>query len=323
MMFDGFANVWTPVMLHRKIGARPVRTVLAGVPLVLFRGKGGRLGALIDRCPHRGVALSLGRVTDDGCLECPFHGWRFDPCGENHHVPLNPDAKTARLGAQALPIRQIGDLVWVYTAAGAEHVPEPSVPAGLADPGLARCYVERLWACHWTRAMENMLDSPHLPFVHRRTIGGSMRARMTARSRLEVEWEDRPWGGVSRANLDGERNEAFLEFHRPNMMSLHIPIPGKILGIHALVIPADTGATRLLVVGSRSFLRWPILGPLFGRLNGAIAAEDRAVVESSGPDEVPPPGEEPSVATDRATLQFRKYYYETLRPSRMGGGATG
>jgi phenylpropionate dioxygenase-like ring-hydroxylating dioxygenase large terminal subunit len=34
------------------------------------------VGALLDRCPHRGVALSLGTITD-GCLACPFHGWRF------------------------------------------------------------------------------------------------------------------------------------------------------------------------------------------------------------------------------------------------------
>ena len=29
----------------------------------------------------------------------------------------------------------------------------------------------------------------------------------------------------------------------------------------------------------------------------------------------PPPGVEPSVATDRATLQFRKYYHDVLRGS--------
>jgi len=41
-------------------------------------------------------------------------------------------------------------------------------------------------------------------------------------------------------------------------------------------------------------------------------------VESSGRDETPPPGAELSVRTDRATLQFRKYYYETVRPSVAG-----
>jgi hypothetical protein len=39
------------------------------------------------------------------------------------------------------------------------------------------------------------------------------------------------------------------------------------------------------------------------------------VVESGGAKEIPPAADEKSVATDRATLQFRKYYYQTLRHS--------
>ena len=50
-------------------------------------------------------------------------------------------------------------------------------------------------------------------------------------------------------------------------------------------------------------------------MNGLIADEDRAVVESSGSEETPLPGAEHSVRTDRATLRFRKYFYENLRPS--------
>lgn len=37
----------------------------------------GRHVALLDRCPHRDVALSDGLVSD-GTLVCPGHFWRFD-----------------------------------------------------------------------------------------------------------------------------------------------------------------------------------------------------------------------------------------------------
>ena len=37
---------------------------------------GGRVQALLDRCPHRDVALS-GGVVRDGLLTCPGHFWRF------------------------------------------------------------------------------------------------------------------------------------------------------------------------------------------------------------------------------------------------------
>jgi phenylpropionate dioxygenase-like ring-hydroxylating dioxygenase large terminal subunit len=313
-MFDGFSNVWTPLVLAKEVRRKPVRIMLAGEPIVLFRGADGAVGALIDRCPHRGAALSLGRVGADGCLECPFHGWRFDTEGRNRRAPLNPDARLDQLGAAALPLRQLGEMIWVYTAPGAAPC-EPAAPEGLTAPGLSRVYVQRLWNCHWARAMENMLDSPHVPFVHRRTIGRASRRRMTATSSMEISWTETLAGGTVRASLDDGPNPAFLEFFRPNIMALTIPIPGKHLRIHALVMPAEAGRTRLTVVGSRDFSRLRLLDPWFAWMNGLIADEDKAVVESSGPAEPPPPGAERSVATDKATLQFRKYYYETLRPS--------
>ena len=144
-MFEGFAKVWTPLIVARRLGRRPLRTVLAGTPIVLFRGAGGVIGALIDRCPHRGAALSLGKVGEDGCLECPFHGWRFDVDGTNRRVPLNPEARLEVLGAQALPVRQLGELIWVYTAPGERSPPEPVVPDSLTSPDLSRIYVERSW----------------------------------------------------------------------------------------------------------------------------------------------------------------------------------
>jgi phenylpropionate dioxygenase-like ring-hydroxylating dioxygenase large terminal subunit len=322
MSFDGFADVWTPVLLRRRLGARPVRVVVAGEPLALFRDGSGRVGALVDRCPHRGVALSLGRVAPDGTLECPFHGWRFDVAGANRHVPLNPEARCEALGAQALPVRELGELIWVYTNPEASAPPEPVVPDSLTDPALARTYIERDWACHWTRAMENMLDSPHLPFVHRRTIGRPFRRVMTEASRMDIRWEDTAFGGRAWASLDGREGSGFLEFYRPNIMVLHLRAPDgakvRLPRIHALVTPAEAGRTRLTVVASRDFARSPLLEPLFRWMSGRIADEDRAVVESSGPLEVPPAARERSVGSDRATLQFRRYYDSRLRGSRAG-----
>ena len=314
-MFDGFARVWTPALLAREVGARPVRRVIGGEPVVFFRDAAGTVAALIDRCPHRAASLSLGRIAPDGCIECPFHGWRFNAKGENVFVPLNPDAKRELLGATALAVRQVGDMLWLYTSPGTDAPSEPVAPDGLYAPGLGRTYVMRDWACHWTRAMENMLDSPHLPFVHRRTIGRSIRRRMTPATRMTIAWEDTPWGGRARAVLDDNGRPAILEFYRPNIMALTIPVPGRHLRIHALVVPTTEGRTRLTVVGSRDFLTAGLFNPFFAWSNGLIADEDKAVVESSGAAEIPPPGTEHSVATDRATLQFRAYYHSELRGS--------
>ena len=136
-MFEGFARVWSPLAPVKAIRRGPLRVVLAGEPIVLFQDRTGAIGALIDRCPHRGVALSLGRVGADGCLECPFHGWRFNVDGVNRRTPLNPQARREGLSAQALPVRRLGDYVWVYTEPGAAAPPEPVAPEGLTAAGLS------------------------------------------------------------------------------------------------------------------------------------------------------------------------------------------
>ncbi|PZR13561.1 MAG: aromatic ring-hydroxylating dioxygenase subunit alpha [Archangium gephyra] len=315
-MFDGFAKVWTPVILATSLRrGRPLPVVLAGEKLVFFRGSNGQAHALVDRCPHRGVSLSLGTVTSDGCLECPFHAWKFDGSGAVTHVPLNPDAKRERLFARAIPVREIGGVLWAWTEVTATPPSEPIVPEALTLPGLARTYFQVEWNAHWSRAMENMLDSPHVPFVHKSTIGRFMRPYLRPDSRMDVNWEDTPWGGTTRSMLDDrEDSGADLHFYRPNMMALNIPVPKQVFRMHAFCVPIDASRTRMIIVGARSFATWRVLNPLFNWSNKRIAAEDRAIVESSWPVEVPPPSEETSVRTDRATLQFRKYYYAQLKP---------
>ncbi len=315
MAFQGFARVWTPLLPSRSVTNGPVGVKVAGEKVVLFRGRDGKAAALVDRCPHRGVELSLGSVGDDGCIACPFHGWRFGADGTARGVPLNPDAKLERLGATPLPVREIGELLWIYTAPGTEAPSEPVPPEALVDPGLRRTYLETTWRCHWTRAMENMLDTPHLPFVHRRSIGRSMARRMTPSSRMEITWEEMPWGSRQGFRLDGKGNLAYLDFHRPNMMALHIPLPGRRFHMHALVVPVDDRTTRLIVASARDFATLAPLDVIFDRINARVAGEDQVVVETSDPVEVPPAGQEVSVATDRATLHFRKYYQEELRGS--------
>jgi nitrite reductase/ring-hydroxylating ferredoxin subunit len=38
----------------------------------------GKPFAVSNRCRHLFASLGKGRVTDDGCLQCPWHGARYD-----------------------------------------------------------------------------------------------------------------------------------------------------------------------------------------------------------------------------------------------------
>lgn len=55
---------------------RPLAVTVEDTPVLLVR-TAGVVRAVGDRCTHRGAPLHEGTVAD-GCVECPWHGSRFD-----------------------------------------------------------------------------------------------------------------------------------------------------------------------------------------------------------------------------------------------------
>lgn len=316
-MFNGFANVWTPVEPAENLRSKPLKVRLAGEDLVIFRGKDGKVGALIDRCPHRSVAFSVGHTCKDGTIECPFHGWRFDTEGNCTHIPFNPlpSEKLRNYSALALPTREAGGLIWVYTGFG--EAPELEVPPLLVDHPEQIGASVFAWKTHWTRGLENMLDFPHLPFAHRQTIGRPMSRQLRPDLKMEMTMEKTVTGFAVESFLDGRKQEAHIEFRQPNLSILSLFLPRGTVIMHIFAVPVDAENTRMFMVrrNSNRFLRpfWKLLA----RVNNKILFEDQLVVESTTPQEVPEPGVEKSVATDAPTLLFRKYYHHALRRSSV------
>jgi phenylpropionate dioxygenase-like ring-hydroxylating dioxygenase large terminal subunit len=313
--FLGFANVWTPVAHSPDLRAgSPLGVRVAGTGVVLWRQLDGTPAALLDRCPHRGAALSLGRVVG-ACLQCPFHGWRFDGAGNVTSVPWNPDAKLGALRAQGVPARELAGQIWIRTSLG-EAPDEPQINDLLTDRNIRVSGFGIEWRVHWTRAMENMLDWPHLPFVHRRTIGRGL-AKLADR-RMDITVEEQPWGFHTTIAVDGDPQRGALDFRWPNVMNLYIPLSGRKLLLAVSCVPIDATRTLLLLTTARSFLRHRWLDVVFNRMNRRIAAEDRAIVESSEPSEIPDARLEKSVRTDAPTLRFRRLYEQRLKPPQPG-----
>jgi phenylpropionate dioxygenase-like ring-hydroxylating dioxygenase large terminal subunit len=295
MMFKGFANQWTAIALSSELGdGKPLGLMIAGERIVLFRDAQGAAQALIDVCPHRGVALSLGKVKD-GCITCPFHGWRFDGNGRCVKVPL---------------VEQSG-LLWLYTAAGPAPATGPAIPDELMRPDLRLAGFAVDWNTHWTRAMENMLDFPHLPFVHTGTIGKSLR-KPAEQGRMDMIMEKTPFGYASRIQIDGKDEPGELDYHFPNIMVLHIPMPWRTLKLCIACVPIDDNRTRMIIASMRNFLKLRMFDWVFRAMNNRVASEDKPILETSWPAEVPPPGQEQSVRLDKPTLYFRRLYRERI-----------
>lgn len=188
---------WFITCRSSELGVHPRPATLQGVPLVLFRGEGGRAGALEDRCPHRNAPLTAGQVKQ-GQLECPYHGWRFDQTGRCRAVPGlpgEPEAKATRAASYAT--RELDGFVWLYSTPNAEPATEPFRFPHLDDPRYTTAYRSYFVRSTLHAALENTLDVPHTAFLH----GGLFR---TARKENEIEVVVRRWNDRCEAEFLGE-----------------------------------------------------------------------------------------------------------------------
>jgi phenylpropionate dioxygenase-like ring-hydroxylating dioxygenase large terminal subunit len=179
-------------------GRRPLSRTVLGTPLALFRDGAGRAGAVLDRCPHRNVPLSIGRVSS-GLLQCAYHGWRFDPSGTCREVPGlcgEPPDRRARAVA-AYPVAERDGFVWVWPEAGSDPVGGPFAFPAVDDPAYST--VRRTFSVTGSlhAALENTLDVPHTAFLH----GGLFRG---GREPVEVEVVVRPGADRVEAEYLGE-----------------------------------------------------------------------------------------------------------------------
>ncbi len=135
------ANAWWPVALRENLTSnKPLGVSCAGHEITLFRDSSGAARAVEDRCPHRRVPLSLGKVID-GRIRCAYHGWTFDgSSGACSAIPnLRSDERVPpRYGVRVHETREIEGFVMVWVGDGAP-LGEPSLrhihPTGPAQSG--------------------------------------------------------------------------------------------------------------------------------------------------------------------------------------------
>jgi nitrite reductase/ring-hydroxylating ferredoxin subunit len=190
-------------------------------PLVVFRDGTGRARALLDRCPHRNLPLSLGRVADDGCLECCYHGWRFDATGTCVAVPgllEGPDAAAPNRSVTTHAACEQDGFVWVWGEPGAEPVREPFPFQPFEGAGSGQVVFRYDLESTMHAALENALDVPHTAFLHRGIFRGAAPREITAvRNELsdgvEVQYLGEPVG-MGRIQLGRSRDLTFDHWDR-------------------------------------------------------------------------------------------------------------
>ncbi|WP_321324410.1 aromatic ring-hydroxylating dioxygenase subunit alpha [uncultured Parasphingorhabdus sp.] len=152
---------------------------IAGVPVLLVRGKDGLARAFLNSCPHRAspVAKGCGKAAR---FTCPYHGWTFGREGNLIGIAaresfgdIDPDDN----GLLSFPVHEQSGLIWAIL--------DPDAPADfssflgeftemLGGFGFENWHFGHrttLEGTNWKLAFDAHLEFYHLPVLHRKTFG--------------------------------------------------------------------------------------------------------------------------------------------------------
>jgi phenylpropionate dioxygenase-like ring-hydroxylating dioxygenase large terminal subunit len=166
------AASWYIAIPSSNLGKKPRALKLFGQPLVAWRDDAGRPVIMERYCAHLGASLAIGKVVD-GCIQCPFHEFRYDRTGKCVYIPGN--------GTSAPALHHIPPLarqdtyvtterygyIWIWYGSEVPMFPLPEFPYAEREKSgyrlLSFAYPAKATAL---RVLENAFDPQHLICIH-------------------------------------------------------------------------------------------------------------------------------------------------------------
>lgn len=268
---------------------KPLAVTILDTPLVLFRsGPGAAPSALLDRCAHRNVPLSLGYVESER-LVCGYHGWEFDGEGLCQRVPALCGVQTGKARrVPAFPTKEQSGYVWVYLDADATPEVEPFTFPELENRDYTTVRYESSFEATLHASLENILDVPHTAFLHRGLFRGVKRNEITAvvrrrHDRVEAEFlgEPRPTGVVgSILAPQGGTVTHFDRFFLPSIAQVEYRLGDKnhLMISNALVPVRDFETKVYTVITFRTVIPPLFLRPVLTPIGKRILAQDQVML---------------------------------------------
>jgi phenylpropionate dioxygenase-like ring-hydroxylating dioxygenase large terminal subunit len=328
-----FINFWYPVVRSVDLGATPQRVRIMAHDFVVFRDAQGRAAVLSDTCIHRGGSLGGGKCKEDGTVQCPYHGWRFNREGLVTRIPsLGVNAKIPpRARVDAYPVEERYGIVFAFLGDLPAEQRPPIMPVDEHDTPQWRSTVVTFEVdYHYERSIENGLDPAHNEYVH--PTHGYQGERESEYKINELRpFQNNDWGFGFMHTFDapplknpimrfarpkGGKMEAGSGTYGPNQMWTYIHFSEK-AGMHQYMFeaPIDGSRTRVFLLNERNvlFFKKGLLARLNGWLdtkvnerNMFIARQDIKVVKHLKPVLTPPTtAKELLMPADKVIVQYR------------------
>lgn len=145
--------------------------------VIVLRDTSGAIRAHANTCRHRGTRLLEGSGHCPGRITCPYHGWTYRYDGSLLATPARdsfPDLDLREHGLAAVRLEVALGFVWVCLAADAPAPPsqtwaplmEELAPYRLEELVPTAPLFREEWQVDWKIAMDNYLESYHVPIGH-------------------------------------------------------------------------------------------------------------------------------------------------------------
>jgi vanillate O-demethylase monooxygenase subunit len=164
-------DAWYVAAFSREVtGTALLARRICGVPMVFFRTPEGAPAALFDRCPHRGLPLSVARLRPQGTVQCGYHGFEFDAAGRCTRIPAQDGVPPPQMSVRTFPVVERWQWLWVWPGDPAKADPAliPDHDAlGLQRPGWGAGAGIVLHAkANFLLLVENLVDATHIAYLH-------------------------------------------------------------------------------------------------------------------------------------------------------------
>lgn len=285
-------DAWYIAVESTELKQKPVACTIADQEIVLFRDRRGQVHALFDRCPHRNVQLSKGRLVQ-GHLQCPYHGWEFNPSGQCVRIPALANQSDIPKAActRRFPVIEQQGYIWVWTGQTAPtEQDKPFEFPYFSDPkwgwGRLQGHIHNSVA----NIVENFIDNPHTGYIH----GGLFRTPASHWSDTHVQMaEDGVIIDIEEESVENSLLAKLLvkgqvthqdQFIYPSIVRVAYGFgPGRQMVGYQICTPETALSTRLYVhVSWQMGVLNPLvktLMPFFGKL---ILKQDVDILENQG-----------------------------------------
>lgn len=160
-------NTWYVAALSQELPDEGLfKRKLLDTPVLMYRRADGTPVAMLDRCPHRFVPLSMGRREGDDVV-CAYHALRFDCSGACNHNPHGGGVIPRSAHVPTFPLIERYGFVWIWMGdaqADPARLPDfGELESGPAS-GIAHTYMAR--PCHYELITDNVMDLSHVDHLH-------------------------------------------------------------------------------------------------------------------------------------------------------------